>query len=77
MGQPAQGEGGGRGGGEERGNSVWALASPGSHPCPAPPALSQLFLYNLAANFAQGLVVFFAFVLGLEKTPLTPIQVRH
>jgi hypothetical protein len=32
-------------------------------------------LYNLAANFAQGLVVFFAFVLGLEKTPLTPIQV--
>ena len=39
--------------------------------------LRKVFLYNLPTNFAQGLVVFFSFVLGMKKSPLTPIQVLY
>ena len=39
--------------------------------------LRKVFLYNLPTNFAQGLVVFFSFVLGMKESPLTPIQVLY
>jgi magnesium-transporting ATPase (P-type) len=39
--------------------------------------LRKIFLYNLPTSFSQGLVVFFAFVLGMEHAPLTPIQVLY
>jgi len=39
--------------------------------------LVKVFLYNLPVNFAQGLVVFFSFALGMKEAPLTPIQVLY
>lgn len=39
--------------------------------------LVKVFLYNLPTNFAQGLVVFFSFALGMKESPLTPIQVLY
>ena len=39
--------------------------------------LKKVFLFNLPTNFAQGLVVFFSFVLGMKEAPLTPIQVLY
>jgi magnesium-transporting ATPase (P-type) len=39
--------------------------------------LQKVFLYNLPTNFAQGFVVFFAFVLKMHHSPLTPIQVLY
>jgi magnesium-transporting ATPase (P-type) len=39
--------------------------------------LRKIFLYNLPTSFAQGMVVFFSFVLGMHESPLTPIQVLY
>jgi magnesium-transporting ATPase (P-type) len=39
--------------------------------------LRKVFLFNLPTNFAQGMVVFFSFVLGMHEAPLTPIQVLY
>ncbi|EKX34242.1 hypothetical protein GUITHDRAFT_80735 [Guillardia theta CCMP2712] len=39
--------------------------------------LVKILLYNMPVNFAQGLSVFFAYVLRLETVPLTAIQVLY
>jgi magnesium-transporting ATPase (P-type) len=39
--------------------------------------LVKVLLYNMPVNFAQGLSVFFAYVLFLETVPLTAIQVLY
>jgi P-type E1-E2 ATPase len=39
--------------------------------------LVKILLYNMPVNFAQGLSVFFAYVLRMETVPLTAIQVLY
>ena len=39
--------------------------------------LVKILLYNMPVNFAQGLSVFFSYVLRLETVPLTAIQVLY
>ena len=37
--------------------------------------LRKVLIFNLPVNFAQGFSILFAYILGLDTPPLSPIQV--
>lgn len=39
--------------------------------------LRKILLFNTPVNFAQGLAAFFAYIVGMEQTPMTAIQILY
>jgi magnesium-transporting ATPase (P-type) len=39
--------------------------------------LSKILLFNIPVNFAQGFSVFFAYIVGMDEAPLTPVAILY